>query len=47
MTDKERKKAVRKLAKAFESLGTDQRQYMLGYADGVVAAKEKTKEVTR
>ena len=47
MTIKEQKKAVQRLGKALESLPPDKRQYMLGYADGVLAAKERAEEVEK
>lgn len=44
MTAKETKKAIQKIGRAFEGLPKDARQYMIGYADGVIAEREKKKE---
>lgn len=46
MNAKDQKKAVRSLGKAFEALPADKRQYMLGYAEGVLAVKDRKKERT-
>lgn len=41
MDKKELRKAVERIAKAVEALPPEKRQYILGYADGVVAGERK------
>ena len=38
----EEKKAAEALLKAYQALPTEKREYMLGYAEGVAAMKERT-----
>lgn len=41
---KDEKKAVKTISKAFEVLPEIKKEYLIGFAEGVVAAKENEKE---
>lgn len=47
MTAKERREAARSVVRALEMLPENKREFLIGYAEGVIAKSEADKEVSR